>query len=366
MTYKPGSKGVAVIFVALSLVFLIALIGFVLNVSYAYYVSHQLQVAADAAALAGISKINDSDDSTQFLARQEAQKFSEKNYASGKPVKLDCDFDTSLSNSNDITVGHWSGSNYQPGITPVNALQARPRKTDDSPNSSLPLLFRVAGWDAMDITTEAIAALSTHANAPIAFCTNACSLSEDTLMYWSPFPDELGPEGEAQQGIAWTLFDEESQAMDQEELAGFFCGKELDACGLSVYSNNGVDKKMARQFQCAFVNPEYDKENKTIVSGNVTSWSITVPTFNDCPPGAQGQNSEPYDIVGYARVTLKEVYSTNPSIKPYCACEEAAAVLGASPPVSPSSAPNAILISDIECITCWGVLSSGSKPKLVR
>ncbi len=380
------SRGVTVIMVTLLLFLFLLLLGFVLNISMAYHVRHQLQVAADAAALAGVSKIDDSSDVTQVMARREAQKFSEKNYTLGETVKLDCSFDTFLSNSNDVTVGHWSGSSYQPGMTPINALQTRPRRTGDSPNGSLRLPFNIAGMDTMDINTEAIAALTTEANSPVAFCTNSCSLSSDTLMYWAPYPAELKPEEIAQQGIAWTVFDEESQSTPNKEIAPFFCGKEFDACGLTVYSSNGNVEKMARQFQCAFLNPKYDEKNKTFgASGNVTSWSITVPLFNGCPPGAQ---PAPYEVVGYARVTVKEVYAANMSIEPYCACEEAAAELGTTPPVSTGSpcvggtcaareslscttdrdcpVPNAILISDIECITCGGFLSGSSKVKLVR
>lgn len=353
--------GFAIIYIALALIAILAIAGLAIDIGYMYMVKGQLQIAADAAALAGAAKLStNSADLSQNDARNEAISFAAKNIAAGSPVILESDGSNILSDDNDITVGNWNGTVYSPGGTPVNAIQVRARRTAESPGGPVDIfLGRVIGWREMSASAIAIAARPPRVNISVAICVRTCSeLVIDpggSLLYWSPYPKEINP---GYQGIAWTVFSETSQSTPSKELIEFFCGKEKDACGLSVYSDNGYKDSVARQFRCAFKNPSYDRENKTFDgSGNVTSWTVIVPVFDECPPGAQ---PKPYKVIKYARIRIVEVYASGGGGTNECACGAFDA------PPSHGNNPNAIKIDRIECVDCPALEFLGNRAVLVK
>ena len=62
MTYARNNKGISLILIAIMLAVLIIFAALAIDISYMYFEKNQLQVAADAAALAGAARI-DCDDS---------------------------------------------------------------------------------------------------------------------------------------------------------------------------------------------------------------------------------------------------------------------------------------------------------------
>ncbi|MDA8433689.1 MAG: pilus assembly protein TadG-related protein [Nitrospiraceae bacterium] len=340
------------IMVAFLLMFLVVGIDF----AYVYYVRGELQNAADAAALAGAGKLSTPNDKVQTDARTEAINFASKNRAAGSGVAIVTDSSNILGNNNDITVGNWNSQThiYTPDATPVNAIEVRPRRSGSAPGGPVGLLFggRLINWPSMNIVRRAVAARPARATAPISVCFRSCTLDLTTpkLLYWAPYPSEIDP---GTQGIAWTIFSPTSQSTPTNEIIPFFCGKDVDACGLTIYTSNGNDNSAARQFRCAFKNPLYDSEHKTCngggpctsVSDSVDVWNVIVPYLSEssCPPGSQPL---PYPVIGFAELGVTEVYAAGGGGTSKCAC----GAYDAAPPGGPT--PNAIIIKSIRCIDC--------------
>lgn len=239
MTYARNHKGVTIVMLAIMLAVLLIFASLAIDIAYMYYAKNQLQVAADAAALAGgsnIARVYDNPSSPppfeQLTARQEAWKFACKNKAAGLPVFLNTDDsrnpdspncdnpptsdlnETANVNTGDIVVGHWrstcppgfscgSGMDCEPagsgyfcpatGSTGlrINALKARPRRSEVPPGtpetSGMPAINLVFGkiftilpgspdWSFMNVRASAIAE-SDLPFGPFPLCIRNCSMS---------------------------------------------------------------------------------------------------------------------------------------------------------------------------------------------
>jgi len=391
--WRGNQRGIAVVYIALMLVVLFMFVGLAIDIGYMYVAKTQLQNAADAAALAGASQFSEStsSDTIQLDARNQAISFALKNYATKIPVTVLSSSTISsatneLNESNDITVGNWNGTSYDPGQTPINAIEVRARRTDessDSPIRQVNLFFgRVfgvigfLGWDKMSVSAVAIAGRGNRADLPITMCIKICGPTDGVpvnfdppkTFYWAPYPSEANPDGS--QGIAWTSFSETSQSSDKPLIISSLCGNKVETCGKSIYSTNSADNSLARQFRCAFKNPDYDSLNKTC-SDNVnnkcgpsagrivSSWTTTIPIFDEagCPPGNQ---PIPYNVVKYAKARIIEVYADGGGGKNECPCNQYDASN------IPGSNPNGIIVDQITCIACNDISRLGNVPKLLK
>ncbi len=352
-----NENGISIILVTVSLLFFLVFFLVFIDIAFVHYTRGQLQNAADAAALAGASQITDPNDTNQFDARVEAQTFAQANIVAGAAINLDSDNTNSLSDANDITVGFWdqTARTYTPGATPVNALEARPRRSSSSPEGNLPLTFgKIINAVAVGLNEKAIAQRIARAAAPLSICLDTCSLvipPGGLMLYWGP--EAQHPDNEA---IAWTVFDDAAQPTQPDELAEFMCGKSINACGLTVFSNNGVISNAMSELRCALKNPDYDSSKKTCTGptpgcGNdpgesVIDWKVLVPVFEPagCPPGDQPY---PYDIVSYAEITIDEVFAKGNSNR--CACDACT-----HPDCSglTGNQPTAIRVTNITCAGC--------------
>jgi hypothetical protein len=232
-------------------------------------------------------------------------------------------------------------------------------------------IFRLIGfdWSAMDAVGDATCSRPPIPTVPIAICIDTCAPGvidpSGTLLYWSPYASEVTP-GDV--GIAWTSFNTSSQEMEQDVILQSLCGgSSQNICDLSIFTNNGYINSLARQFRCAFKNPLYDSDKKTCSDGtcdsildNVTSWDVLAPLLSSpdgCPPGDQ---PDPETVVGYAEISILEVYASGGGGTNDCACNAFDA------PNIPGSTPNAILVNNIVCTSCPADDILGSKPKLVQ
>jgi hypothetical protein len=182
-------KGIMIVWLALFLLpLLLIFLGLAVDMGYMYFVKNQLQVAADAAALAGAAKLDPGDPTTlQTDARREAWKFACKNSAAGQPVFLatssstDCDSPPGggLNEGNDangeIFVGHWDGSDCVSPQTgeEVDCVRAVARRPGDAGAATMPSvrvfvgqIFRLIGVDWSFLQAGA-AATAIAAPAPI-------------------------------------------------------------------------------------------------------------------------------------------------------------------------------------------------------
>ena len=137
-TARPR-RGVTLIWVAIVLVVLVGFLGLAFDWGYAYYTTQKLQNAADAAALAGAQRVWES----HAYARDAAMEFSSENEAGGTAVILDENADNTT--TGDIVVGIYDKDTreFSPSEdrTKANAVHVDAKRTDDSPNGPLPLVW---------------------------------------------------------------------------------------------------------------------------------------------------------------------------------------------------------------------------------
>ena len=208
---NKANKGQVLVLVALSLVVFIGFAALAIDVAYFYHTRHQLQGAADAAALAGaVLLMGEKDDFNlnpdvlrQEGARQEAWKFACKNKAAGLKVYLasyddssNCeeapdytDLNGTNADGGDIVVGNWDSTKSPPftlanGTTKlrINALKVVARRTDNpAAGTGMPqvktffggIFGVIPGGSAINyvkIDVKAIAALKPPQIGPFPIC----------------------------------------------------------------------------------------------------------------------------------------------------------------------------------------------------
>jgi uncharacterized membrane protein len=162
-----NNRGQILVIAAVLLVFV--LLGFgalAVDFGYFYHTKNELQCAADAAALAGAKDLDGTNDPTQTISRNTASVYAGLNIAAGSAVLVSSDGTSSISPSNDITVGFWdisTGYNaFSAGTLTINAVQVRTRRTADSPGGGVGrLLGRIYSSVATDISATAVATAPT-------------------------------------------------------------------------------------------------------------------------------------------------------------------------------------------------------------
>ena len=124
-------RAVAAVWVALAALILIGIIGLGLDTAYGLLGGHQLQNAADAAALAGARRVRDD----PAAAQQAAHDCGAANVAAGAAVELQ--FDETNDPSGDIVVGRYDRSTrlFDSTATLPNAVKVVAHRND------VPLLF---------------------------------------------------------------------------------------------------------------------------------------------------------------------------------------------------------------------------------
>jgi hypothetical protein len=364
-SFNPGNRGITLILVAgllfLFFIFFIVAIDF----AYVYYVRGQLQNSADASCLAGAAMVDVNQDPLaldEVTAKQEAKQVASANFAAASPVQL---------NDEDIEFGSWDGINriFTAGTAPATAIHVKAQRTVADPDGRFGLLFaRIADWSEMTIGAKATCTVPRYKlEVPVVLCAgifDGIPLEENGVItggpsnfYWAPYTKEVDP---GVFGIAWTLFDPDIPApTGASDLRKYFCGDHPRSGCLSdpVYSDNGYKTSVARQFRCAFYNPNHDSSNKTIVGGMVTEWRVVVPVFetSGCPPG--GDQKNPHKIIGWGWITITEVYASIGDAPPDCACE---VLFNENPAIYniikvSGTFPNAIQIKAIEYPEIGGV-----------
>jgi Flp pilus assembly protein TadG len=148
------NKGVVLIWVALFLILMMLFVGLALDTAKIYLVSHQLQNAADASALAGARLVR----FDQALARQAAIDIAMANKADSQNVQLAAN----LANDplGDIVLGRYSmwNSIFTPTTLAPNAMKVYTRRTDPSLGGPVPLNFGpIVNIDTGNVARYAIA-----------------------------------------------------------------------------------------------------------------------------------------------------------------------------------------------------------------
>lgn len=383
---RPGERGISLILVTALLFVLFTFFVLAVDLAYIYYVRGQLQNAADAGALAGAGKLlPEVGPDGQGDAKEEARKFAEENFAGGEHVVIQCDpppCENGGSNTegpdNDITVGFWDEVNgtYSPGDTtkPTNAIKVVARRTEGASGREkgrFGLFFgRLLDRDVLAVSTLAIAQKPTAAEVPFAICLDTCSATippGGLTLYWASATTPTHP---PERIIAWSTLQAGQQTSSSSRVRDFICGLEsVDACGERVATTRGLMSSALKELRCAFKDPTYDAENKTIQGGSVVDWTVIVPVLDRCPPSAQG-DPDPYDVIDWGQIKITEVYTQSSSAS--CnGCCRTCPDYGPLPVDFEDESPTtqitgAIRISELRCEDCETASFFARRGRLVK
>lgn len=379
-----NNRGIAIIYVALILVAMLALVGLAVDIGYMYFVKTQLQNAADSASHAGASKllatggiISSLSDARITAAKADAVTYALNNKAAGQDIVILNDGTNVLSNTNDVTVGYWDGTTYTANITPVNALQARPRRTEDSPGGKVATFFgKIIGISNMSVSASAVAALPVRASMYVAFCIDACTGCASSICNYPNGKEyATGPGSPYDGSFAWTtLLNDPTSASKLEPL---ICTQKpsQNVCNQYIYTTMGTVASDLKDMASSFYDTNYDSANKTfktLKSGNkvTTGWEVLIPVTKDCPPGEQGK-WDPKIVTNYAKVNITAICATGkkgcfgdlPDLTKACKDGE----LPKQNCCDKNFSNNSIVVNRLECISCSDQsIVSGTRPVIVK
>lgn len=169
-----NNRGAAIVYIALTLVMMIAMAALVIDLGFMYSVKAQLQNAADAGALAGASRLRGRGLDPYLLANYTgAKKLAHdivlQNTAAGSAISIYYD-SSDATNAGDIVVGCWPNPDDPKTVDTntsrckeVNAIQVTVRRTSESgaginPSTPVPLfLGRILGQDFATMGAKAVA-----------------------------------------------------------------------------------------------------------------------------------------------------------------------------------------------------------------
>ena len=377
-----GERGISLILVTALLFVLFIFFSLAVDTAYIFYVRGQLQNAADAGALGGVSLLDVSlDPDAQTVAKAEAEKFAEENFAGGEHVLMQYTPSSNVESlTNDITVGFWNvlDDTYTAGGTPLNAIKVVARRTEGESGrgeGQFGLFFgRFLDLDFFPVSAVAIAQKPAIAEVPFAICLDTCVT---TFAPWDPIPRTGGltlyfkptaAEQPDEKIVAWTTLAVPQSSSSPPQVIDFICDlNSVDACGEDVATTHGLMSSVLRQLRCAFLDPTYDTENKTIVAGSVVGWTVIVPVLETCPPSRQGRDNDPRKVIDWGRVKIVEVYTATAPVSCGGCCR-----------TCPDYAPlpvdfedgeqitGAIRISELECQECSTATFFARRNRLVK
>jgi hypothetical protein len=318
--YWKNKKGITLVWGAFFLVLCIMFLGLAVDIAYMYVVKNQLQVAADAAALAGTAKLDGTDSTIQTEARAEAVKFASANSAAGSMVVLASNGDNTLSNTNDITVGNWNPSlspPYSESRIPINAVKVMTRRTSGSPGGPVSLFIgKVFGWSLMDARASAIASFPPLQRGPFPLCYRDCGMITPltaTLPNLTPGLRWKLKTHEGSPNIGWTTFmdNDTSKTNIEKYLQGIKTPP--DICHQCIFTTQGI----VGPTPCE-VREEIRKHQHTYnVNGTmITGWRLLIPVLPEIPcPGGKGsgcfadpgyQPGDAYEVSYFAEVIITD------------------------------------------------------------
>jgi hypothetical protein len=139
-TKKKTRQGIALVWVSITLIVLLAIVGLMLDWGLVYLVGHQLQNAADSAALAGARYVAWDINPEKINAQNKALEYALKNQASQEPVNLLLNTDNIP--EGDIVIGRYAVllRMFTPTLYRPNAMKVVTRKNGIS-NPRLQLVF---------------------------------------------------------------------------------------------------------------------------------------------------------------------------------------------------------------------------------
>ncbi|MFZ3209509.1 MAG: pilus assembly protein TadG-related protein [Geobacteraceae bacterium] len=393
-----NNKGVAFVYIAITLFVLIAFLGLAVDIGYMYVVKGQLQNAADASALAGAAKLDGTIFTIQNPARTEAIKFADQNKAAGYSVTIASNPSSNdFNDTNDIRFGYWDGTTFKlwgsPGIPSnavINAIQVRTRRNDtanpNSPQRQVDVffgqIFRIinSNWSKMSAVSVATASRPPKSTMNIALCIDSCigtAIYPAITTISPPRAMKIGtssshPVVPDNQQMAWT--NQGGQPItNTNDLTNAICNGPTndDVCGITMYATMANPPPVIASMQSAFSNPNYDVTNDPQLGKKTefveytgltqTVWWVVVPILNSCAVTIEGAANDPKLVVSYALIRIIGVCKNSPGNPDPCG--------GAFPAPAICSNPtfrDSIVIDRMSCLDCADKeILFGARPALV-
>jgi Flp pilus assembly protein TadG len=403
LTYLRNRKGITIIMIALILVVLIMFLGMGTDLAYMYVTKNHLQVAADAAALAGAGELDPLDPTTnQLLARTAAWKFACRNKAATTNVFLIADAATdcntppvnlNLANdpNGDIVIGNWdpirppatrflpTSSTPLPLGAAINAVKIVAARTSSpaianvSNGSNRVKVFvgQVFNWAFLDARAVAIAALPPRASSFVAVGNEFCPVVGDPDCLGGTgstypvtcnlvSPRELFAEGphlapKAKMGWTSLLY----QPGSTSAFGTLMCGTSpyQEICNTAgIWGIPGTSAETFRDYRSLMCDPGFDAGSKEIdpSTGDVTGWEVIIPIVDRTDPMSA---PDPNPVWGYARVHIIEICSTGTF-----GCRGAGSCFSHG---YCTGGDKKVVLDRISCIPC-GTVALGLKPALVK
>ena len=356
-----NQRGQIIIFVMLSLVFLLVVAGFFgSDVASMISLKGEVQSSLDAAALAGAGKLGFGAD-TFPTARSFAVDFAGKNPSRRGPVTLDpnpsnnpATFDGQAAPYGDVLIGIWNdtkpdgigaGKRFEPSADPnfVNAVMCRYKRQVPASFTSLWGLFN------MTVATSSVAT----ANPPNAVPPDAClfPIGVGDCPFKNPDPNNkigcgatitfITSSGNGDTGAgclappctnsaAWVSLDPSASPNTPNLISqinaakGGACAGSPLKTGNDVEANNGMAQPIMNTVESAFKEMYAASGTHTVTdtAGNVKyegkGWKVYIPVIHtDCPAGAI---SGDHKIVGWTTFVMTQVIN-----KGECAVQNRAA-----------------------------------------
>jgi hypothetical protein len=190
------------------------------------------------------------------------------------------------------------------------------KRTDATAGQGMPevdLLFPkiLPGLGSMGVVRSAIASRIARGTVNLAFCLPVCdglstdpnnptTLSEPRAMKVGT--SNSNPVVPDSQQMAWANLPKQSDTSTNTLLESICGGKSGDVCDEELYVTMSDSTPLMQALQNAFLNPEYDKENKKIEDVGGTSqlvWWVVIPIVDQCAVTEQGAANDPKLVVRY-------------------------------------------------------------------
>jgi hypothetical protein len=312
--------------VIMTVVFLVVA-ALAVDIGYMYVSEDDLKSAAETSALAGSQTIKQRiEREIQSGSSRVDDVFNDREQADARAVAVDSVMgkhravalmealnskSNRLTADNDVTVGYWnvSSSTYTPGVTPVNAMQVRTRRTAESETigfgSAGNFIAKISGHETPNITPDAIAAFPARATAHIAICADACD-GKCTYPNVCPIPERkmnqaprnAGKSSSSEASYIHTTL--RYQPTGSSTLSTLVCMEmpPQEVCGKQIYTVYSANDDALRDMESMMYNPNVDKTNKEYdkATGKLLGWWVIVPVT-----GCTSVIKE--DVYGQERVT---------------------------------------------------------------
>lgn len=338
-------RGIAVVYLALLLFVLVGFAALVIDLGYFYVVKGQLQNAADAAALAGVTALKGTISSNPFAnetsARNRAQSFAGKNTAETSSVSLDLNLANST--NGDIVIGCWNNATLamNTGCGRPNSVLVNARRSSDAGVGPTPVstfFGNVLGVDTVNIGARAVAQRPPKPTVPLAICsptgTGACD-APGTYTYYFLESSSGTYAHPSEFTTGWTEFSL-SSATDlgpNSDIAKILEGAlpiPDDVCEENIKTNTGLGDAID------LLHEIYDAKKNA-----AGRWRVILPIFRYCPAILPSTESSNY-LTSYAEGDITSVVSKG------------------------AAGGRSITVDILSCSTCSTATFLSNAPKLVK